>query len=352
MRIDNIEFSADLGEILNDLVVVMRANNIPYLQKIKETSTHFQVTCPYHSEGLERRPSAGIRKSDGVFHCFACNEVHSLPEVISYCLGHDDPFGTYGWNWLLKKYLSVEVEDRKDVLLDYSRVRAAIEDCGLAHHIISKSSVSEEELASYRYTHPYMYKRKLTDEIIELFDIGYDLSTDCITFPVRDSFGNCLFIARRSVHGKFFNYPAEVEKPLYGLYEINVMRKQIYNTRVRFGRGCGKSKLLLEIKQKLDEIIVCESMLDALTCWVYGKYAIALNGLGSEKQFEMLNQLPCRKYILATDKDEKGRQARERFRKNVQNRIVTEYDYASYPAHAKDINDMSEDEFKNLIEIF
>ena len=92
---------------------------------------------------------------------------------------------------------------------------------------------SEEELDSYRYFHPYMYKRKLTDEIIELFDVGYDkdfvlkskttgneMHLQCITFPVRDITGKTLFIARRCVNNKIFHYPEGVTKPLYGIYEL------------------------------------------------------------------------------------------------------------------------------------
>lgn len=81
--------------------------------------------------------------------------------------------------------------------------------------------VTESELAKYRYYHPYMYERKLTNEIIEKFDIGYDKDTDCITFPVYDEFGRCVFVARRSVKTKYFNYPSGSKKPIYGLEKID-----------------------------------------------------------------------------------------------------------------------------------
>lgn len=31
-----------------------------------------------------------------------------------------------------------------------------------------------KELDRYRYIHPYMYKRGMTDDLIEKFDVGYD----------------------------------------------------------------------------------------------------------------------------------------------------------------------------------
>ena len=317
MTINNIEFSADLQEILDELVSQLRANGIPYIQKMVPTTTDIQVCCPYHNGGLERRPSAGIRRSDGLFHCFACGEVHSLQEVISHCFSKDSD-GLFGWNWLLKNFVSVEVENRKPLNLNYTRNEAVSQQ---------ETFVTEEELDKYRYYHPYWTKRGITDErIIELFDLGYDSDTKCITMPVRDIKGNTVFIARRSVIYKYFNYPKGVEKPVYGLYELS---------------KCNSSP---------QEIIICESMIDALTCWQYGKFAVALNGLGTDTQFRDLRAFPCRKYIIATDMDERGIQARERIRKALYNKIVTEYIWDLNVA--KDINDMEEPYFQALSEYF
>ena len=342
MRINDVEFNSSLQEILDELVSQLRANGIPLIQKQKEGPTHIQICCPYHNGGMENRPSAGLRKSDGAFHCFACGEVHSLPEVITHCFGHyDDILGKFGWNWLLKNFAVIEQEERKDVELDLAR--NGIVSRG---NVVTKSSdnmgsdyVSEEELDSYRYYHPYWHKRGITDDnIIELFDLGYDKQTQCITFPIRDIYGHTLFVARRSVYTKYFNYPQGVEKPLYGLYEIYEELRLIereYDT--------------LDYELRMEEIIVCESMIDALTCWQYGKYAVALNGLGNDLQFKQLKELPCRKLILATDNDEAGMKARERIRKNVPNKIITEY---MLPEGKKDINELTQEEFENLEEVF
>ena len=188
-----------------------------------------------------------------------------------------------------------------------------------------------------------MYKRGLTDDIIRLFDIGYDKNTDCITFPIRDIQGNCLFVARRSVQSKFFNYPEGVEKPLYGLYEYFQYRSSLAEKFRLHPRGWS-------FLDCVSTMIVCESMLDALSFWTIDKPAVALNGLGNELQFKQLRELPCRKIILATDNDEKGMIARKRIRKNLQNRkIVTEY---LFPKGKKDANECSKEELMNLKEVF
>ena len=358
MRINDVQFNVELTDILQELISQLRANNIELIQKYKEGPTHIQICCPYHANGMERRPSAGLRKEDGMFHCFACGEVHSLQEVISHCFGYtDDIIGKFGWQWLIRNFTTVQVEERKDVDLDFSRnirdrISNSVSTTGQNERQIgkfdrlAKAYVSEEELDKYRYIHPYMYKRGLTDDIIEMFDLGYDAATESLTFPIRDIYGNCLFVARRSVKTKFFNYPEGVEKPVYGLYEINQqtvkLAKRDYTDIDRIVRK--------SITYYPQEVIVCESMLDALSFWTVNKYAVALNGLGNELQFKQLRELPCRKIILATDMDERGLAARKRIRVNMQNRkIVTEY---IFPKGRKDANECTKEELTNLNEVF
>lgn len=112
--------------------------------------------------------------------------------------------------------------------------------------------ITLDELKSYDYIHPYMFKRRLTDEIINKFDVGYDPKTQALTFPVWVD-GRCLFVARRRVNYKRFDMPEIYPKPIYGLDYLTT-----------------------------NEVIVCESILNALTCYVYGKEAVALFGTGSD----------------------------------------------------------------------
>ena len=322
MEVNNHVILDDTQDILIELRKQLELNGVKRFAKFIDSGNNIQTNCPFHKEGQERKPSFGINKNTGECHCFGCGWSGTLSEMISNCFGKDD-FGDYGNKWLIRNFLSVAVESRPDIDVDFYRRKKITSE--------TKKYISEQELDSYRYTHPYMYKRKLTDEIIDLFDIGYDKNTECITFPNRDINGNCLFVARRSVKTKFFNYPQDVEKPVYGLYECNICAKTIKNWFP-------------------NEIIICESMLDALTCWVYGKYAVALNGTGNENQFKTLRNMPNRKFILATDMDEAGLKARERIRQSLGNKIVTEYVWDINVA--KDINDMNKEYFDSLKEVF
>lgn len=316
MLIGKNRYKIKIEELLRRVQGELRLNGSPLLRVIKPSGENVMITCPYHKDGMESRPSAGVSGESGVFHCFACGEIKSLPQLVG------DLLNCNGVQWIQDNYSASSLTQRELNLFEEQE---------------EKTYVPEEELKKYSYLHPYMFERKLTKPIIKWFHIGYDehfkpsensQGIPCLTFPVRDVKGNILFIARRSVKGKFFHYPRDVEKPVYGLYEIRKLNK------------------------KVNEIIICESMLDALLCWVYGKPAVALNGLGTPEQFKELRDFNCRTYILATDNDKDGKRAREKLIKNLNNKIVKEFDYNSWPKGCKDIGDMSKEQFNNLEIIF
>ena len=332
IKVNDTYITADVADIMTTLKTQLNAGGLNLFYKFIDTPNNFMVCCPFHKNGQEKKPSMGILKSDGTCHCFACGWVGSISEMISHCFGYDD-FGMFGSKWLIRNFLTLQVENRNDLDLDFDRKSTVQTQC---------KYVSEEELDKYRYTHPYWAKRKITDErLIELFDLGFDPRTKCITMPVRDEQGNCLFVARRSVQTKFFNYPKGVEKPLYGLYELYKDSSE--------GIANSSTHTLGYPYSFPKEVIICESMIDALTCWQYGKFAVALNGLGTNLQFKQLRELPCRHFILATDNDEAGMQARQRIAKNVSNKILTQY---ILPEGKKDINELTKEEFDNLKEVF
>ena len=272
------------------------------VQKVEKTNTKQEVFC------CETKSHTFTLEDFILTHnCFTCGYTASLPVFISNCFGKFDG-GKYGQKWLLKHFSGIDGTSDRKPIINLSRTKNAKK---LVEYI------SEEELESYRYIHPYMYKRGLTDEIIEKYDIGYDKKTDCITMPIRDESGRTLFFCRRSVKSKFFSYPEGVEKPIYGIYELH--------------KDC-------------KEIVVCESVFNALTCVKYGKSSIALLGTGTNYQYEQIKKLLVRKIILGFDGDDAGDRASIRFAKNVTNKIICKYDIP----RGKDINDLSKEEFDKL----
>lgn len=303
MRIGNTNYNVTTKQVLDILRAELKQNGSRLLEKEpKLTNGYWMVCCPYHKNGLERRPSAQFRDKDGLFYCFACKKAHSLPDVIGYCLN------TNGYSWMRDHFDSETIASRHvDINFEQEEVEF----------------IDKDELKKYRYFHPYMFERKLSKDVIRKFDVGFDKNTNCLTFPVKDRYGNILFIARRSVEKKFFNYPSGAVKPLYGEYE-----------------------LFREIQHKqINEIYVCESMINCLTLWSWGYYAIALNGTGSKHQYELIKQLPFRKILLALDGDKAGREGTQKLVSALkQHKFIS---IVQIPK-GKDVNDLSKDEFEKL----
>lgn len=334
MNVNGTQFDVEVLDVVTELKEQLSANGIELFSRFFDSGDNVMVCCPYHKGGQERRPSAGIRKSDGLLHCLACGKTAGLDEMIANCFGYDDP--VWGYRWLIHNFSTVKIEDRKDIELDFSRGGAIDPTCN------RRTVVPESELDGYRYNHPYLYQRGLTDEIIGLFDIGYDRDTNSITFPVRswdgEDFGKCLFVAKRSIPTKRFDLPKDLDKPLYGLYEIQNMLTHDYSSNATTG------------VIGFEEIYVCEGLFDCLRLWCNGNCAVAGFGcLYSEYQLKLLQELPTRKLILAFDNDNAGRDGAQRVRKAVRNKLITE---VILPEGRKDIGECTDEEIKSLSEVF
>lgn len=321
--IGNMPVMTTVYDILLLLQRELHLNHSSLLHTIVQPKNDWQdiqITCPFHKYGLEQKPSCGVTVREkkrgnkiipaGTYYCFSCSSRGDITDLISYCFGQQDG-GLYGQQWILSHFNNFEVENRAGF---FKKLYLTNEKNVVQY-------VTEDELKKYRFTHSYMYKRHLTDELIDIYDIGYDkgfqLKEDtqpfsCITFPVKDSKGNVVFIARRSIKGKIFHYPREVDKPIYGLYEA----KQIFPQ---------------------DTILyICESILNALMFVKWGKPAVALLGTGTHSQIEMLKHLDYRKYVLCLDSDEAGEKGVAKLTKALSNYKFI--DILEMPK-GKDVND-------------
>lgn len=338
IKLQDTIIQSDTQSVLDMLKFDLAQHGVDRFHIFRNNGENIQTNCPFHKNGKERKPSFGVNGEIDKCHCFSCGWSGTIEEMISELYGyHDD--GKYGKRWLIKRFNTVEIETRPNIMEGFhGRNNNNFIDVDItdANSSVSRfeqnkpdvksyrkytGQITEEELDKYRYIHPYMYERGLTDEIIERFDIGYDRERKEITFPVRDIEGRCVFVAGRSVKSKFFRLPKGMDKPVYQAYKFTT----------------GKYK----------ECYLVESFLNCLTCWKYDKPAMAMIGTGNQKQYELLNKLPVREYILAFDPDEAGRKATERFKKNVHGKIIKELVYTDN----RDINDLQE-EFLNCKIIF
>lgn len=313
IRLGNKVIDVEVVNILEDIKQYrLERDGKIILKHINETGNNVMVTCPFHKDGNERKPSCGVSSIEtpdtpaGTAHCFTCGKNMGFERFISYLLGVDDG-GSTGKQWLLEHY-DISFTRKLDVQL-----KRAAKETGKFYDMIKES-----QLCQYRYYHPYMYKRGLTDEIIDRYDIGYDSLNDMITFPVRDIDGNCLFLAKRSVKGKKFILPSSKNKPLYGVYELDYNKPDLY---------------------------ICESFFNALTLAKWGYNAIAMMGTGSNYQYDLINKLPFRVIHLCLDGDMAGRHGTIKLQEVIDK---TKLVYNHPVPEGKDVNDLAQNEFEAI----
>lgn len=322
-------------------LALQRLSEFGLIRLGRVTGNYQTAYCPFHKGGKESRPSFGILLHDevrngqrypiGWCHCFTCGTVHqTLPQMVTAIL-KTRSITQSGVEWLQQNVPGFVPDTVFEPLVPGELMEAVSAKFGVEYiqrqQGLQTTYVSEEELASYRFVVPYMYERKLTDELIEKFDVGYDANwvppgrknpVPCITFPVRDKAGHTLFICRRSIVGKLYNYPTGVSKPVYG---VDVLPD-----------GC-------------KSVVICESIINAITGWKYGYPSVALLGTGNAMQIQQLKELGVSEFVICTDGDEAGHRAAEKLKRQL--RSVALIWTISMP-DGKDLNDCSKEEFDTL----
>ena len=311
-RVNGLNIDVEPQQLLEDLKLSLSQNGIDLLHTIKPAYNNIQFSCPAHKHGQEKKPSCGMLVVDkgnspaGTVHCFACGYTATLTEFISLCFGYQDG-GVFGNKWIKANYRTDLMQKKRQVTFEINRRKKAKEEL---------PTISDELLDTLRYTHSYMYKRWLNDEIIDKFDIGYDKSDNTITFPVSNFKGEVKWIQTRNVNYKFYKIPEGIVKTdyLYGAHEC--------------------------IEAGATEVYIVESPLNALTLWKYGKHAVALFGTGGGNQYQLLAELPARHYILALDNDDAGVKGTQLIINHLKGKkLLSKLIYID----SRDINDLQEE---------
>ena len=314
--IDNHVIKQDIKEILSTLKSELSNGK---LSNIQYKGDEVSITCPFHKDGKENKPSCFIYVGEdekipwGTFHCFTCGEKGSLVKFISGVL---DCTESYAQKWLKDNFTENVVEENA---ID-------IDSPIMLNNFINnsrnnKSYLREDILNDFQSWHPYIGQRHISKEIAERFQIKYDPATQTIVFPVRDVKNNLIFLTRRSIEGKKFYIDESASKTVYLLNEA--------------------------IKNKYTQVIVVESQINALVSYSYGFPAVALFGAGTTKgQIDELNKTNILHYILMYDNDEAGRRGANKFKQLIKNNaFITDI---IMPKN-KDVADCSKEEFLDIL---
>ena len=318
--VGNLPILVSVQSVLAELNAQLKINGQTGLEHGRIINNQLVCSCPFHRDN---KPSFSILlnsngdKTAGLWHCFSCKQSGNLPKLVSKLLFNSDS-NIYGEDWLVSNFSDFEVENRETALkLPHRNADRLHNQC------MEKQYISEEELSSYAYYHPYFDKRHLTNDIIEWYDIGYDKATNSMTMPVYNSDGKVEFIVKRNVSTKRFDMPRGIDKILYGVYQ---MYKLFPNTHYCY---------------------ITESIMNCLT--LVGHFhvpSIALLGTGSNHQYELLKQLPIREYIIALDNDKAGNLGRDKLIDKL--KPFKFIKVLETPSNGLDINDCWND--KNLLD--
>lgn len=280
------------------------------LRDIVDKGKNILITCPFHKDGKENHPSCQVyadyngEMRPGEFHCFTCQAKGSLEKLIAQCFDESEDFSK---SWLKENFGDMLVVARLDLKPIELKPKENIK------------YLSEDILDQYKYFHPYMFKRKLTEDIIKKFSIGFDEKTNCIVFPVWDEKNRLVMLTRRSVLNKNFYIDKDKEKPVY--------------------------LLNFALKENIKTLYIMESQINALTGWVYGYPSCALMGTGTPRQYTILGKCGIKHFVLCLDGDDAGDSGTFKLIKNLPKDCIID---VKVMKRGYDVNDLSKEEFEKL----
>lgn len=237
----------DLYQVLSDIRGQTKGEAFRNIRPLKNDIFVTCINKEAHG-GDEVIPSLSISKKSGYGHCFGCNKTYDLATIVAHGLGLNN--SSEGYLWLVRHYrVGVGRKQREKEIVVFESQRK------------QKIYLSDEEATKYlALEHPYAYQRKLTAEVLDLFEVGYDPEVNALTIPVRNERAKLAYLIRAMVTSKdreFGKYrePIGADKNLlFGLDKI------------------------MSVKEKVDVVFLVEGPIDTMYMWVAGKYAVGQLG--------------------------------------------------------------------------
>jgi len=270
-----------------------------------ELEADFIIFCPFHNNS--RSPAGEINKSTGIFYCFSCQKTSDLVEFVMFTSNR-----TYFESVRFIKSKEQESNLEQEMVRQLHTKQDYILYDELQVKRLHQQAVDSPRAISY------FYGRKITQESILKFSLGFSQNQDMVTIPVHSPDGMLLGFVGRSVEGKDFK-----------------------NTP-----GLPKSKTLFNLNRvkTADKVYVVESSFDAIRLDQIGFPAVATLGANvSAMQIELLQKY-FNNVIVIADNDEAGGNMKKRLLEKLGSRVSVIQLNNKY----KDIGDMSDEDIKSL----
>jgi hypothetical protein len=275
------------------------------------------LSCsPFRSE---KNPSFAIHLEDGTY-------IDS---------GSDDPYWRKGnLQKLMSYFWSTDIEEVEQYLLEkYSPFHMNTDDMELNLNLShdrkpQRVEISLEILNRYKHPNPYLTnERRVKQEVLDEFNIGYAQRDNVSTFVWTDKKGIPVNIKfRRTDNKKFFYLPSgePIKNHLFLYHDIWL--------------------------NKRDTVFITEAEIDALYIRnLSGFYSIATGGANlSEAQERLLLASPCKKIVLCFDNDEAGKRVSDYTKKKLMG--YKEVFTITLPNGVKDVNELPLSQLKDILE--
>lgn len=286
---------------------------------VSQTGDDFLCLCPFH-RNLDT-PAFAVSYTKGLYICYNqnCNASGSVLDLVRELTGrnHFEALRYIESNKLTdQEKFQQELEDMLDDKPEFVEFPQNTLD-KLFNGIKSDKKASD-----------YYHSRKITDEAIEHFKLGYSDVQGMVTVPLHSPDGLPVGIIGRSIEGKSFKNSPNLPR-----------NKTMFN--------------LHKAKREGGTIIIVESSFDAIRLWQAGfPNAVAtLGGSISDVNINNLNRYAS-KIIIMTDNDNAGRSLGNTIANKLKNKDIlwARYDHDQvYPHGAKDVGDMTDEEIKQCI---
>ena len=165
IKLQDTIIQASTEDVINTLRFDLAQKGLNRFAIVRLNGENLQSNCPFHKNGQERKPSFGVNGEIDRCHCFSCSWSGTIEEMISELYGYQDD-GKFGKRWLIKRFNTVEIETRPNIMGGFN-VRKNItfndgKNFGNAEtdrQIDGTSSgITEEELDNWKKNHSEKYE--------------------------------------------------------------------------------------------------------------------------------------------------------------------------------------------------
>lgn len=309
-----------------------KADVLRFLKALNATQvTHrsgwVQASCPLapftHQSGTDAHPSFAIEVADdreSIYNCFSCGGGDLIGLV--HLLAHH---GAKAPRYDLKTAMELAVADGD------RPIAFAVKEWGEEAEAEPYVTFPELWLATFMSAlqspraMKYLYKRRLSDELIERLDLRYDTSLDTVCFPIRDFHGTLCGLRGRRI-------APSGEQPRYHMYGNHDKQR---NNSVWYGEAW------LDFDQPL---LIVESVFDlASVLPLYDNVCAPLSVSFSEAKAKRLKQAV--EIVTLFDADKGGDKARSRIGAYLPAARLTHV----IPPDGTDPGDLTEIELRGLL---